>query len=523
MSPSSTRRGPDNTQTIARNSFWYGLELVFGLFSAVFVSILVARVIGPQRLGPYNAVVWFTNITAAVGAFGLPLTARKYMAEYLNRGEPGLARSIYLATLRLQAWVAVAVTAVALAVVFVVAAPAQRVFSTLLVLNMAPRMIGFIASQANCAAEAMRRNTVPSLLGSMVTVVLTLLSLAFHWDLPGIALAVVLGVVLETGLKLRSVDDWLRDAAPAAISADLRRHMFRYSVQGLALMLLNIVVWDRSDLFFLTMLNSDKSQITFFTLAFNWADKMLLLPSAFGNSVGVTMMAQYGRGADRLKSLTVEGARYAFLIALPMLGGLACISSVLPLLLGEAYRQMIPVLVIVALMAIPKAVISAPMLLLQTTENQGFLVRWFCICGAVDVTLDVLLIPRHGAAGAALANGIAQIFAAAGMWIHAYRLFDLDLRLPAFGKIALSALGMAAAALVSERVLPGIPGIVLAVLAGAAVWFVLLRLTGALDDRDAQRFLAVGRAVPAAYRPVWERLVGLLAPVTAESQARSSS
>jgi O-antigen/teichoic acid export membrane protein len=51
----------DNTRTIARNSFWYGLELLFGLCAALVTSVAVARVMGPERLSYYQLMVWLTN------------------------------------------------------------------------------------------------------------------------------------------------------------------------------------------------------------------------------------------------------------------------------------------------------------------------------------------------------------------------------------------------------------------------------------------------------------------------------
>ena len=96
----------DNTRIIARNSLWYGLEIFFSLVVTFCTSVAVARVLGPTKLSHFQYMVWLTNITIAVGAFGLPITTRKYMAEYLNRDEAGVARSIYLATLKIQALIA---------------------------------------------------------------------------------------------------------------------------------------------------------------------------------------------------------------------------------------------------------------------------------------------------------------------------------------------------------------------------------------------------------------------------------
>jgi hypothetical protein len=65
----------DNTQTIARNSFWYGIELVFSLVVTFLTSMAVARIVGKDfagqaRLGYFQLVVWSTNVTIAVGSLG---------------------------------------------------------------------------------------------------------------------------------------------------------------------------------------------------------------------------------------------------------------------------------------------------------------------------------------------------------------------------------------------------------------------------------------------------------------------
>jgi O-antigen/teichoic acid export membrane protein len=501
---------PSNTQIILRNSLWYGLELFSGLLGAFLVQVIVARVIGPERLGYYTYINLLTTVTATVGAFGLPLTTRKYMAEYLNRGEIAIARSIYQAAWRLQFLIAGAITLIGLVLVFTIGDPNQRLISVLLVLNMGPRMLGFIPSQANNAAESLRSNTVPSVVSGLLTLSLTLLSLWAGWELPGIAAALLAGTVVDMGMKLRSVRSWLSMAVPAPLSPALRKQLLVYSGQGLVLMLINIVVWDRSDVFFLKNLNPDIKQVTFFAYAFNLVERLIIFPNAFTGPLGVTLMAQYGRDERKLRLMTVEGARYSFLIALPLLAGLACVAGPAVLLIyGEQFRPMIPVLTIVALLAIPKALIAAPTSLLQATENQGFLVTWGLVSGAVNIILDVLLTPRYGAMGAAIANGSTQTLAAVGIWLRAYSLFRMELRLKAFGRIALSGAGMAGTAMLISRGIPSssYASLAAAILCGAVVWFVLLRWTDAVDQTDRQRLLTLGLFLPARVRPVWQVVV----------------
>jgi O-antigen/teichoic acid export membrane protein len=502
----------NNTATIARNSFWYGLELTFTIFAALVTSIAVARAIGPQRLDYFNYIAWLTNITATVGSFGLPMTARKYMAECLNQGQQATAHAVFRLSLKLQSLLAAGLTICALALVFTLGDPSQRVVSVLLVLNIAPRMIVVIPSQANNAAERMKLNTQPALISGLVTISVTWFSLWVGWGLYGVASALTLGVALESVLKLRAVHAWLREYPVGAIPPELKRRLFSFSGQGLVLMILNMVVWDRSDLVVLKALNHVPGQVTFFSLSFNLTERALTIPNGFGTSLGSTIMAQYGRGKERLYALTVSGAKYAFLLALPMLLGIACLSR--PLILtffGEAYRPMIPVLATAAALAVSKSLISPATVLLQATERQGFLILAGCAFGALDIGLDVLLTPSHGALGAAVANGAAQTLAAIAIWWRVQRLFRMDLRLGEFGRVALSGLMMAAVVTVVAHAVPGRAGLVVSILAGIVSWLLFLRLTRAVTQTDRERLAQIGRILPGRFRPGFERVVSLVA------------
>jgi O-antigen/teichoic acid export membrane protein len=227
------------------------------------------------------------------------------------------------------------------------------------------------------------------------------------------------------------------------------------------------------------------------------------------------MMAQFGRGQERLKDMTVDGARYAFLVSLPLLLGVACLSPLAPVLYRESFRPMVPTLIVVALFAIPKALAGAPMLLLQVTERQGFLIVWGCVCGAVDIGLDFLLTPGHGANGAAFANGTAQTLAAVGTWVYVWRTTGLDLRLRDFGRIALCGAILTVGVLGFIRVVPGNAGLFGSIALGAALWMIALRVTGAVRPEDVSRFLSAGKQLPGVLRPHWTGLVAWLAPENA--------
>ena len=534
MKTENTDRAANNTGTIARNAFWNGVEAVSTLLTVFLTSVVVARVVGKDavnqaRLGYYNYISWLTNVTILLGSFGLSGTAGKYMAEYLNRGEAGVARATYLITLKLQTYLALGVIALALGALVWLGAPGFFLPSMLLILAIGPRLVATVPSNANNASEVLRRNTGPAVAGALTAVTITVaaLLLAYRhdrarggnpsgWDLIGLAIAVLAGSALECGWKLRTVEKWLGGIASVRITPELKKRMFAYSGRGLLLLLLNIVVWDRSDIVILQMLNPDRRQLLFFSVSFSLAERFLLIPGVFCASLAATILAQYGRDQDRLKEMTVDGARYALLLSLPLFLGMACISKPLVLLVyGKPYWPMITTLEIVALMAIPKALISPPTMMLQAAERQVFLIVWGCMCGAVDFGLDFLLVRKYGANGAAFANGTAQALAAAGIWIYVWRVNRLDLKLRDFGRILACGLIMAAAAFGITRLIPGAIGMFGAIAVSVPLWFVSLRVTKALKPQDTGRFLAISKRVPARLRPRCTQLIAWLAPDSA--------
>src|ERR1700681_1142816 len=129
---------PNNAKVIGRNFLFMGLEVVITLVCTLLTTIVIARVIGPTRLGYFNLVFWLTTITCSVGSLGIPLTTFKYMGEFLGGGKIELARAVFFYNLRAQTVIASALTAISMIAVFTIIDRQNRVYSALLVLSIVP-------------------------------------------------------------------------------------------------------------------------------------------------------------------------------------------------------------------------------------------------------------------------------------------------------------------------------------------------------------------------------------------------
>src|SRR5207302_7187254 len=133
---------------------------------------------------------------------------------------------------------------------------------------------------------------------------------------------------------------------------------------------------------------------------------------------------------------------------------IACLSGpVVSALYGAPYAPLVPVLAVLALFAIPKALLPTAQNLLQASDEQTFLVKLGGACAIVNILLDVLLVGKYGAVGAAFGSGVAQGSALAGTCWYAHRRLGLRLQVAEATRIVACGLVMGAVAVVVGRVL----------------------------------------------------------------------
>jgi O-antigen/teichoic acid export membrane protein len=506
--------GSRNAKVVGRNFIFMGLEVVITLVCTLLTTVVIARVIGPTRLGYFNLIFWLTSITCSVGSLGIPLTTFKYMGEFLGSGQKELARSVFFYNLCAQAVIASALTALGMIAVFTIVAPVYRVCSILLVLSMVPNMVTFVPSQANSAAEDAALNTRGALVGAIVYVVAVAASLLLGWNLVGIAASVLLYRTAELAVKIVPVFRSMEGVARVPLPPEIRKRMFSFSGLSTGLMILQIVIWDRSDIIFLKLLQPDIRQLAYFSVCFSVTDRLMRLPQTFANALSATQMAEYGRDKDRLFRMTSQASTYVLLGALPILIGLACIAGpFIRVMYGSQYLPAIPVFIVVALLSIPKAVLTPAQTLLYSAEDLGFMLRWGCLAAAINVLLDVALIPGHGAIGAAWANGIAQTIAAFSIWGRVLVRYPVRIDVPVLLRLSAATLAMAIVVLgILAMPLSAFMKLSVAVPAGAIVFIITSRMFAVLQKDDRRRLLVLSALLPTPVGSSFNRLVDFLVP-----------
>lgn len=506
-----------NAHVVGRNFIFMGLEVVITIVCTLLTTIVIARVIGPTRLGYFNLVLWLTTITCSVGSLGIPLTTFKYMGEFLGGGQKELARAVFFFNLWAQTAIAAALTAISMIAVLTIVDPEYRVCSALLVLSMMPNMVTFVPSQANCAAEDAAINTRGTLAAAIVYTIAVAVSLLLGWNLNGIAAGVLIYRTAELIVKIVPVLQSMNTVRRVPLPMDIRKRMFSFSGLSTGLMILQIVIWDRSDIIFLKLLQPDIRQLAFFSVCFSVTERLMRVPQTFANALSATQMAEYGRDKDRLFRMTSEASTYVLMGALPMLVGVACIGGpFVRVMYGSQYLAAIPVFIVVALFSIPKAVLTTAMTLLYSAEDLGYILKWGCVAALINVVIDVVLIPSHGAIGAAWANGIAQTFAALTIWGRVLLRYPVRINMPVLLRLAATTIAMAVVVLgIVAMPLSAVMKLSVAIPAGAIVFIITSRLFMVLQKDDRRRLLMLSASLPSRVGPSFARLVDFLIPQSA--------
>ena len=510
-----------NTRTIARNSGWFGTETIVSSVVALVSSILINRYLGPEKNGYIVYVSYIAQLVSGLGGFGIPATARKYMAEFIGMGDRGTARYIFLRTLLLQTGLATLATGGFLYWVLGNANPDYKLAAALLVLSIWPAMVNSIPAQANMATEDLSTNLPASVISALVYFIAITATVLFHWGVVGIGASLLTMRAVDLLVRffptLKRVLAW---ETTHAHPPGLRKRMMAFAWQSVATMAVAMVVWGRSEILLLERLCKDIRQVSFYSLAFTMAEQLLLAATIFGTATATTIFVQYGRDKSRLPAIAASTFRYLALISIPLHFIAASLAvPALLLLYGNKFEDAAMVVTLAPLLCIFKAFISPATSLLQCSERQSLVIAATLLAGVADWGVAWWLIPAHGAVGACIGNGAAQATAVLIMWAVAIYLYKVKLPWMQVAKIAfISALASLTAHEIALRLAP-LWGILLGGTASLAVLFGLFYLMRVLEPEDRDRFKLLTAMLPRPIAGPVDRLLSVLIRPAFESAA----
>lgn len=430
------RAAVDAKGTVSGNSFRF---LVAQVVTAAFNlggSIAIARAVGPTVLGSYNYLVWIVGVASAVGTLGLPNAIVRFTAQ-LEPSSPGAARRVAAHLLRLTLVVA---TVVGVAVFFCTRAGLFGGRSgTVIAALVAVAVVANITSLAVLSLLRGQRRYRSIMVGLVVAVPLDIAGLVAILELwrttSGLLLyfsinsAVgIVTLVVAAGGKL--------GVARGRVDKSVRTDIFRYLASVSIVILMDQVVWDRSEVVFLQHYAGAR-QVAFYTLAYVLiSNVMTMIPGSVTNAL-FPHVASVGADPDALRE-AYNGAVIVVSLAVCYLsfGGIAVAHPAVTTVFGDRYVGMVTVFRVLLLSGGIGAIVSVASTVLYATARQKALLVIGAVLTALNIGGDFVIIPRFGADGAAATNAVTQGVGAALLILVLWRLTGLALPARALRSVA---------------------------------------------------------------------------------------
>jgi len=484
---------------VVSGGLWLSLVTLTSSGAAFLTSIVLARVLGPDEFGPYATAFFAVSVAGALSARGFPVALTREIAALRARGDEAAA------SLRFHEAKRAARRGAALATVLAAAAglllllfyrPLERPtlgLSLLLLSSAVPPLAAAAIRRADLSArEAYREIAIVTAIVSPLGFLLTVIAVGIGFGAYGAAAAAVLAATIaallfDAARSARAGETGV--AAGAAGRGGGDAEFARGARRCLGIQAIDMVVWQRSEILFLSLLLPGSPEAGYYGAAYSLTvAAVALVPGALGGALLPVVSAIRGEGGgERLTRAYVRSVKALVLLAFPIIaGGLVLARPIVAAALGPAYEGPAAWPFRIALVGgAIGAIGAASSSLLYAVGGERFILRMGIALAAANVVLDLVLIPPFGAVGAAIANTATQTLAVAigTAWVAATvaRAFP---RPSEIARIAAAAALMAGLLLFLGPPGPGVVPLLGRIGAGAAAYGVLVLLMGALDPAD---------------------------------------
>jgi O-antigen/teichoic acid export membrane protein len=487
---------------VLRGGAWNALSLVVPQLYTLAVSIAAGRMLSAELFGRQSFIGFVALSTAMLVSGALPVAVTRYVSETTGRGAVAQVRGLIRWAWRVQGVTAVVGGAILAGVGLLGADP--RAAWLLAAIATLLGVLHNVPTAVLLGLQRWRQASMVGLVTGAISVLATVGVLAAGGGVTGMfaveAAIAVVNLAWTSTLATRALDDL---STVAAAPGELRRLVVRYALLDSVGVVLTLVVWRRSELFFLERYATD-AEIAHYSIPFAMVTALALLPGALAGVLTPAVATLLGAGAmDRIRSGYGRALRLVLLASLPLTAaGLALGPTLIVLVYGDEYsdtQDVLRVLLVgfplVAAMLASMAVLTGLGRILVPTAIGA-------VAAATNIGLDFALIPDGGATGAAIANLGAQ--GTAAILVTGYTLYTIgrvprDLRALLATAIA-SGVGGVAAWAVARELADG-PGFVLGLAAGVAVFSLVAAILRVIPAGDAEWLeRAVGRRVPVLTR-----------------------
>lgn len=485
------------SRIIFRNSFFgVAAHVVIKVLSFGFF-VLTVRYLGADEMGEYLAAVAFGRVFIFIADLGIgPYTVREVARLRADPESGGRINELYGTVLRVRFVLSLVATGLVLSFAYLTGRPPLMIGA--IALNMLVLILANMQGTAESMLSGFERLDLASaakVFNQIIYMAVGAVALWLGFGYFGLIGATAVGITLMLGVCVQAVRKLgVRVGAgaswpwPALLKASLPFGVISFALglsYNLDTVLLNIFRGNEETGYYIT--------------AYGLVFSVMFLSNAVNTALYPSLSRASVDRADRLPAVYERCLGYLMIFAVPIaIGGATLAEPMVLLLYGEEFRAIVPVVQII-IWVVPLMFASEFLgYVVVISDKERYVARSIVISTMLNVTLNLLLIPRLGLYGAAMMTVLTElVLVGQYVWLMRSFLAHFNWQLVLFRPL-LAALLMAWAVYLL-RDLP----VIMTILFGAAVYGGLLAVLGVLGKEEFRFLLSLrpGRAKASAPQP----------------------
>lgn len=410
-------------RSVARGGAWLLFARFVPQVQLLVVSVVAARYLAPELMGRQSFISFVVSSVVIVGTAGLPGALNRFVAELQGARLGGVARSLFWWTWRIET--ALALLAGGAIVIAALAGASPRGAWLFAAIACALSIMQTVPAALLVGMQRWRNATIAGLTTGVLSVPATIAVFAAGGGIDGFFAVEAATVALNLAWIWVLGRNALVELPPRErVPNRYRRDVLHFVGATTLFSVVELVVWRRSEFIFLAAYSVD-AQIALYSIAFAAANALTRMPEVITAVTMPAVATLAGAGEyDRIRSGYWRGLRMLILVTpVISIGAAALGPEALEALYGSQYSGVRPVFLILMAPLLVLPLLSMTQAVLYALGKLRFLLIVGLAATAVNICLDLLLIPPLDAIGAALANAGAQVAAGVPGVIYTARLF----------------------------------------------------------------------------------------------------
>ena len=507
--------------TAVKNVLFSLVNNIMGLLSGVVLSVIVARYLGPKNLGTYHLVTWTLSIAMLFVNLGIAMSLKKHVAEYLGRNDHRSIAGLINFLIRIRISVAMAVTSFLIIFSGTVAGyfdlPEAQQYFIWAAIAILPSSLSEIFGASLLGIQKYKYSTVISLVMTPLSFVLSLAVLMAGYGIIGLIVvstftSTIGCIVNYWAARRESLLDW-----SVRLPRDMRSGIARFNLGVIAMNFLDAIVWQRSEVFFLGKFRT-MPEVGFYSLAYNFTfTAVSFFASAIINVLIPIHSKAFGaKDHSGMEKIYQKSIQYLAMVSLPIaIGGAVLADRIVLTLYGVEYLPTAMAMSVLFLSSAGGRIGGAFASVMYSANMVRIKIYTAIIWATINITLDLLLIPRYGVMGAVIANSSTQLMGVFTGPFIIYYLFRFVFPIAVFLRVMAGALTMGGAVWLLKGLFPGTAGLIALVVIGGVIYLIAVVLFRTVSMEDIEVLKRGGDRLPIFLQGRYRTMLSLVSRMAA--------